>query len=422
MGVPTAAAVLHSLGEVPPASPWPHWDEAMAALPSAPDLLDPVLVAARAGMAGLPAGNLRLLDEVRIRIAADPALLRLAWYAHWRILVAPQHGTFQGGPGLDAHLGGLAGMFWQLVSLGFPAALAALHRRRGYPAEVTAATAACIAEYDANHRRGTGRAGSYPGQVGWLSTYLVDDPYVRLGRFAFQSHPWRGQAGLWRNPAGEVLALAEPGKRVDANGLIAPAEVPDQDVWTTTLAGSEAAVTGYPISGDGRILRRTVTLEQPAWTPLLRPGDRCLDIHIPAGGGMDWTACADALRQAAAFFPRHHPDQPAAAFACTTWFLDPQLAGLLPADANPLRLQRHAYLVPCDPWQGGLWFVFLRPTPAGVDVATLPQTTSLQRTLAAHLAAGGRWHGGSLLIPVADLATLDEGRYTSMAQRVLAGL
>jgi hypothetical protein len=43
-----------------------------------------------------------------------------------------------------------------------------------------------------------------------------------------------------------------------------------------------------------------------------------------------------------------------------TWFMDPRLAELLPVKANPVRLQRAAYLYPVPAGQGGLWFVFLQ--------------------------------------------------------------
>jgi hypothetical protein len=389
----------------------PHWDEAMAALPEGPlRFLDAAAVPARRAAADLPADRDAALRKSASAAAADPALRAFAWYLHWRVFVAPQHGPPWGPPPLVQRLGDLAGSFYELLALEFVPRLHAWHRALGYPPAVTRETVQQIASYEGNHLRGVGRPGMYGGQFAWLATYLVQ-PYVRLGRFEYQLHPYGGGAVVWKRAAdGQVLALAENGARVADDGLRLPADAPAGAGWTAAIEESADAITGFPIAPTGHVLRSPVRLDPAAWTRLLQPGVTVLDLHIPAGGAMTWEAMTESFRRALEFFARHHANQPFAALVVSTWFMDPRLADLLPPDANPLRLQRAVYLYPTPPGPGGLWFVFLRDT-AAADPATLPRATSLQRALGAFLDTGRTWNGGGMFLLPDDMAHLSEGHY-----------
>jgi len=389
----------------------PHWAEAMAVRPPG-DLafLDRATLVSRRCAAGLAADADAPLLAAATAVAADPALAQLAWYLHWRVFIVPEQGIPWGAPTLEPRLGALAGAFYLLLSLEFPVRLAALHRQRGYPPGVSAETSQQIASYDGNHRRGRGCPGMYESQFPWLATYFTD-PYVRLGRFEFQLHGYGGGVTAWRRPRdGAVLALAEDGTRVDAEGLRLRHDAPPAEGWTTHLAEDQAAVTGNPVAPGGQILQSTVRLDRREWVSCLRQGDIVLDLHIPAGGGMDWDSCVDSFRRAFEFFAQHHPAQAFAAVVVSTWFMDPRLAELLPATANPLRLQRATYLYPTHPEPGGLWFVFLRPM-ATADPATLPRDTSLRRALAAFLDTGRKWHGGGMFLLREDMREPGDGLY-----------
>ncbi len=125
---------------------------------------------------------------------------------------------------------------------------------------------------------------------------------------------------------------------------------------------------------------------------------------------MGWDAMVDSFQQAQAFFHRYHAGQPFAALVVNTWFMDPRLAELLPAEANPIQLQRAAYLYPVPPAPDGLWFVFLHRTTKE-DIATLPRDTTLQRQLAAFLEAGRTWHGGGMFMLPREMLPPRAGLY-----------
>ncbi len=386
-----------------------HWDAAMAAMPAdASGIFDADVIPARRAAADLPPERDALLCETAATVAADPALRLLAWYLHWRIFVAPEHGTIHGAPHLVQRLGDRAGLFYELLSLEFAPRLAAWHRKLGYPGSVTAETIKQIACFEGNHLRGRGMPGMYTSQFTWLAVYLVNR-YVRLGRFEYMLAKHSG-VNAWKHVRdGRVLALADNGTRVGDDGLCLQGEAPPETGWTVWQEETSEAVTGFPIDPSGRILRQSVRLDRAAWNPCLRKGMTVLDLHIPAGGGMDWEAVTGSFARAIEFFGRHHAEDPFAALVCHTWFLDPRLAELLPANANILRLQRSLYLTPVQ-GPDGLWFVFLCDA-VRTDPAELPCNTALQRALANFLKTGGIWHGGSMFLLAEDMARLQEDIY-----------
>jgi hypothetical protein len=121
-----------------------------------------------------------------------------------------------------------------------------------------------------------------------------------------------------------------------------------------------------------------------------RTSDPALGVHIPEGGPLTPEACDDSLAQAAPFFARHFPETPTRLAICTSWLLDPQLADHLDPDSNIVQFQRRFELVG-DGYDGDadvLRFVFHRIAP---NISDLPQRTTLERAIVAHLRAGKHW-------------------------------
>jgi len=121
-----------------------------------------------------------------------------------------------------------------------------------------------------------------------------------------------------------------------------------------------------------------------------REGDAALGIHIPESGPLTPEACEDSFARAQPFFARHFPETPTRLGICTSWLLDPQLADYLAPNSNIVRFGRRFTLVG-DGYEGDadvLRFVFHRIAP-GID--DLPERTTLERALVAHLRAGKHW-------------------------------
>ncbi|MFM9698459.1 acyltransferase domain-containing protein [Streptomyces europaeiscabiei] len=127
----------------------------------------------------------------------------------------------------------------------------------------------------------------------------------------------------------------------------------------------------------------------------LRPGEPCLDLHIPDyAGPLTPEACDRSLASAHDFFARHFPQERYTAGCCHSWLLDPQLKRYLPTDANIVRFQER-FRVACGNSEPEddlpIRFVFGDPD---LPVETLPRRTSLERAVADHLRAGGHWYSG----------------------------
>jgi GNAT domain-containint protein/N-acyltransferase family protein len=140
----------------------------------------------------------------------------------------------------------------------------------------------------------------------------------------------------------------------------------------------------------GRLQFSRMRLHAGHVTEGLREGEDTLGIHIFEGGPLDPASCDASLARAGEFFARHFPETLVRIGVCTSWLLDPQLAGYLPAHSNVVRFQKRFRLI--GEGQDGdrdiVRFVFHCLV---ADLDTLPQRTTLERAIVAHLRGGGHW-------------------------------
>jgi hypothetical protein len=104
-------------------------------------------------------------------------------------------------------------------------------------------------------------------------------------------------------------------------------------------------------------------------------------------------ACDDAFTAARLFFRTHFPEEMPRLAVCHSWLLDEQLAEYLPEDSNIIRFQRRfqpAY-IPDPNNRPTLEFVFRTPDR---PLHALPQRTTLERAVVAHIRNGRQWRGG----------------------------
>jgi len=125
-----------------------------------------------------------------------------------------------------------------------------------------------------------------------------------------------------------------------------------------------------------------------------------LEMHIPPGGGMTPARCAESMRMALGFFPRHFPERTFKGFTCASWILNPRFGSILPPTANLRRFQSEVYLYPVPSGgRDGLYFIF----GAGeIDPASAPRDTSIRRTLLDELAAGHPLLSGGMFMLTDD--------------------
>ncbi len=166
-----------------------------------------------------------------------------------------------------------------------------------------------------------------------------------------------------------------------------------QDWFTQHFRGSLYAL--------GRLQFHLARLE-PAVTgidPAGPPADSLvLACHIPETGPLEATACDRSFARAREFFARHFGAR-VDAVTCQSWLLDPQLAEYLPADSNIVRFQRRFHPLPASaPGDDTIIeFVFRR---CAVDLADLPQRSTLERAVVEHLRAGRHWQVRCGWVPI----------------------
>lgn len=398
--------VLEAIGEeASRATLAPQW-AASESFPEAAFFDDPQGVAATARFCGLDPAAVAAVTELQASLAASPELSRLLRHLLWigMVSAAGRPPLPVPLPTFESTLGEHGCCIYLLAALAWAHLLKAHHRRLGIPEEVTRDTCRQVACFLGNHRRAArGRPGIHPPQFLWLRTYLHGNVYVRLGRFEYWLRPYDGETFVCREKTtGRSQTLAADALNFDRDGFaLDGAAVPPERAWTSSLSIGPDAAEGHPANPDGSASREKIRLGFDAWEPFLMKGTPVLDLHIPAGGGMEVEAALDSFRRAKAFFARYFPDRRPAAIACQSWIFNPQLPEILPPAANLVRLQQRVHLCPLHSSPAdGLWFIFFM-TP--FDLATAPRETSLQRAVAGHLAAGRRWRSGGMYLPMNEI-------------------
>ncbi len=401
-----AVEVLRALGETGALEAVePFWSESMAALPPGPLAdLGPVELGRRRQLAGMGAAVGGVVQRVAARIADDPPLRRLFWHCAWRLNEAPEALSFDHWPSLRGALGDDGGVFYLLAGLAWVPRVEAHHRHLGVPLTVTRATCAQVHSFSLNYAAGhDGCLGLPRLQLSWLRHY-TRERYFRLGRLEFWLRPYPGGVHVYRHRAtGQVVALAEAGARFDSQGYLPRPDAggADEPLQEAEFAADDDAVRGRLITPWGRAEPGTVCLPPAQWERVLTQGDLCLQVHIPAGGGLSPEACRDSLQQAVAFFARHFPTEPARAIVCGSWIYNPDLERFLPGDAHLVAHLREVYLYPIPSGgSDGLWFIFLQDA---FEMATAPRRTRLQRAVLDFLAAGNPWRCGGMFMLIDEV-------------------
>lgn len=226
-------------------------------------------------------------------------------------------------------------------------------------------------------------------EADWLANHFSGGLF-RLSRLQFAFHRFEeGIARLYTDGT-RFAALAEAGLTVRRDGFLqGVCGLTDAHAFTTSLEQTAQGPAGYAVEpATGRVLQPAVSLGRD-FQPALAAGEAVIDIHIPADGPMDIAACREAFVRALDFFPRHFPSWPWRFFTCESWLMAPQLP--LVGRGNTAIFQRQFLILPYD---GGDEQMFERlygcdpvRDPAGLDA--LPQGSSLQRAMRAHLLSGG---------------------------------
>lgn len=134
--------------------------------------------------------------------------------------------------------------------------------------------------------------------------------------------------------------------------------------------------------------------------PDLAPGDKVLNIHIPASGPLLRQDCIDSLKRMCDFSAEFQPDYDYKAIVCYSWLLDPVFQKILKPGSNIIQFQKLGHIFRWEErsqdaevrWR--LW----GNTGNQLPLEQLSTENSMKRAVIGHLLNNGHFCEGILII------------------------
>jgi len=384
-----------------PASAAEHWeatwDESSVAMPrGAPAFVQDDFIDDLCTLSGLGDDARAALRCAAAQIRHEPCQARLAWQVHWLLYLASPEQRRRGKalpPGGADQPAGNA-FLYALAVLGDLPRLRRYYCHHHIDDQVLADTMRDFAIWTDDFFQKNGRYGCSSWQ--WLSNHLTPNLF-RLGRLQFQFSRWKYPYRVYQHrlEPQQLAIFPNADLPVNTDGFFCQEQ--EAATVTTRFQADAETICGHAVTPKGLISLQATTLSVDDWRCAIAPNDLMLAIHIPAGEALATDACRDALRQARQFFPRHFPDFRFKGFCCGSWLFDPQLGSYLPPDSNIMQFQTLFRLFPAlggNDWQ-------IRERVFGdpkLPLAAVPQRSSLQRAVLAHIRAGKAWRSGCAVV------------------------
>lgn len=265
-------------------------------------------------------------------------------------------------------------------------------KRRGLPQDVIDGTCSQFENQiqdfiDLNHRYGISH------YVSWMLLFL-QCKIIRVGRFNFEAATYRMPFDVFKS--GDAIKVLPRGVVFHKSGQILGSVdcLDEEGSFVGDVTETEEYFEGLLIEGAVAKNER-IRLSKREWTRVLTAGDPAISIHIPSGGSLPPEIVERDLLRGMELFNRHMGAF--AAYICTSWLLDPQIKKLLGKETNLTRFADRFARFPVKS-NGGDVFEYVWCMPATTPLAKLPETSSISRTVKAHLLAGGHIFGASGVI------------------------
>ena len=231
--------------------------------------------------------------------------------------------------------------------------------------------------------------------------FIENFRFLRIGRLEYEMDRFYGRIVILRNKTGDTVALSEGDVPVNQDGLVAGTN----DFWDpcclrTTFRETADAYIGQEIL-EGRITGDVKPFPKSDWYPLIRKGEKCINVHIPKDGRLEIPEVKSSFAEAVAFFKKYFPEWEFPVFQCHSWLLDDTLSGLLGDDSNIAQFQK---LFCCFPEEssdfGAMINIF---TEAPFDLVSWEPATTLQRKVQELYRTGRKLHSASGFILADDV-------------------
>ncbi len=250
-----------------------------------------------------------------------------------------------------------------------------------------------VTEYMVRHE---GKPGYH--LLGWFQ-YNTDGKLFRINRLEIEINLKIENISIFRNDKGEVISLAE-GIDVHRDGMVLGSYLyeDEEGSYHAEIEETDDAWLGYPYNKDtGLVERDKVKLSKAKWKRIVSSGDNIVGLHIPrTGGKLSPEVIDETIAETKEFLKKYYPDYDYKCFHCASWLCNPQLVTLLGEDKNISKFCKR--FNPFTLKSDGLsvfYFVFLIDDDDKVleKLDTLPENTSLERTLKEYYKSGKVIHG-----------------------------
>lgn len=159
-----------------------------------------------------------------------------------------------------------------------------------------------------------------------------------------------------------------------------------EETFQVLFEEDEENYYGYP-TYNCVVSAKRETYPKAKWECVARPGDECLNMHIPKGADISRENMQAACQKALEIVAQRYPECKGRMIYCASWLLDPTLAELLGESSKITSFQQGFTRYPTkDSGTAVFSFAFTRRPE---DLRDLPEDTSLQRKIKAHCLNGG---------------------------------
>lgn len=226
----------------------------------------------------------------------------------------------------------------------------------------------------------TGMPGTNSLYYGW-DTHFIKAQIFEIGGLQYEMRKLPNQAAYLKEKAtGKVIPVMAAGTLYqDGTQILGSAGYTDPEgSFTCQFREDGENYYGHGV-WDAVVSTREQTFPKVAWDCVLRPGDPCLGMHIPAKTDISQAAMNASMDAAKALVAERYPEFSGRLVYCSSWLLDPQLGKLLGESAKITAFQNRYTRHPVKS-AGMHVFGFVFPKRYGT-FEDLPESSSLMRKL-----------------------------------------
>lgn len=225
----------------------------------------------------------------------------------------------------------------------------------------------------------------------WMSLYTKARIYQTEG-LQYQLSTFPGNVLYLKNKeTGQVLPMLIKGTvyRTGENILGSQCFEDDTGAFGVTFSENEETFRGHGVH-DNWVDTQPKEYKKDQWEVLARPGEPCLNIHIPRGTDLSSQALDRSFAAGRKIARERYGDMGAKHIMCASWLLDPTLKELLGTASKIVGFQERFARYPMKS-NGNAVFGFVFPKNYG-SLESLPENTSLERKLKKLYLDGGCIH------------------------------